>query len=616
MKNFELSAGWSPGKDLSVQLVGYRATYEGIVEEVFGLPCPAGATCPTGTTSQFQNVGALEILGAQLEGQWSPGRYRFVGTYTYDDPQDTVRNLRVGDIADHRFGLSGTARLFEDRIDANLRLNAAVGRKTGKGTTVTASPYTKIDDYVIAGGAVTYRNLLVPGLDLQLSVENLLGTDLVRAVAAQPERLPDRRADPAAGTDVLPPPPDDAMRRREGVMGIARRVSSALGVRPGEGARVAALIGHSLFNGVFSAFFLTAANALFLSRFEISYLPLAYIAAAAVGYVAVLAFSKLEKAFGIGVLLVTNLAALLVLSGAFWFLARTSGSEWVVFAMFVCVGPMFSLIALGYWGLAGRLFDLRQGKRLFGLVGAGEEVSTIVGLFSIPFVIRFLGGPLPLVLIATVGLAGSLAIVVVDDARLPRDDRRERGRAGEGAAREGGRPRRPPEGPLLPPPRRLGHPPEPRPLQRRLRLPRADAVEVRRPRAARALHRHLLRRHEGRGARHEGGRLRAPPHQFGLKVGLLVLPVLLALCAGFGIRSAPSTSAWRASSSSSRSPSSSRSWRARRRSSRRSASSTSRSRAPTGCPTSRTSRGRPSSSRSASSASRSSSSAAASRSTR
>ena len=190
VKNLELSAGWSPGKDLSVQLVGYRATYEGIVEEVFGLPCPAGATCPTGTTSQFQNVGALEIFGAQLEGQWSPGRYRFVGTYTYEHPEDTVRHLRVGDIADHRFGLSATARLFEDRVDANLRLNAAVGRKTGKGTTVTASPYTKIDDYLIAGGAVTYRNLLVAGLDLQLAVENLLDSTWYEPSLRNPSGFP------------------------------------------------------------------------------------------------------------------------------------------------------------------------------------------------------------------------------------------------------------------------------------------------------------------------------------------------------------------------------------------------------------------------------------------
>ena len=190
VKNFEVSAGWSPGKDLSVQLVGYRATYEGIVEEVFGLPCPAGATCPTGTTSQFQNVGALEIFGAQLEGQWSPGRYRFVGTYTWADPQDTVRDLRVGDVADHRFGLAGSARFFEDRLDASLRLNAAIGRKTGKGTTVTASPYTKIDDYVIAGAALTWRNLLLTGLDLQLDVENLLGTTWYEPSLRNPSGFP------------------------------------------------------------------------------------------------------------------------------------------------------------------------------------------------------------------------------------------------------------------------------------------------------------------------------------------------------------------------------------------------------------------------------------------
>jgi HEAT repeat protein len=202
------------------------------------------------------------------------------------------------------------------------------------------------------------------------------------------------------------------------VAAVARRVSGAFGVRPGEGTRVAALIGHSLFNGVFCAFFLTAANALFLDRFEISYLPLAYIAAAAVGYLAILLFSRLEKAVGVGTLLITNLAILVALSGGFWLLARATDSRWVLFAMFVVVGPIFSLIALGYWGLAGRLFDLRQGKRLFGLVGAGEEVSTIVSLFSIPFIVKLLAGPLPLLVIATAGLAGSLSVVVVITRRF------------------------------------------------------------------------------------------------------------------------------------------------------------------------------------------------------
>lgn len=190
VKNLEVSAGWSPHKDLGFQVVGYRATYEGVVEEVSGVPCPPTLSCPNGRTGQFQNVGALEIYGAQLEGQWSPGRYRFVGTYTWADPEDTVRDLRVGDIADHRFGLSATGRFLGERLDANLRLNAAVGRYTGRGTTVTASPFTKIDDYLIAGGAVTYRNLLVPGLDLQLSCENVFDSTWYEPSLRNPSGFP------------------------------------------------------------------------------------------------------------------------------------------------------------------------------------------------------------------------------------------------------------------------------------------------------------------------------------------------------------------------------------------------------------------------------------------
>jgi HEAT repeat protein len=191
-----------------------------------------------------------------------------------------------------------------------------------------------------------------------------------------------------------------------------------LGVQAGEGAPVGWLIVHSLFNGIFSAFFLTAANALFLARFPIDTLPLAYIGAAAVGYVAVMLFSWLERRASFGVLLTVNLGALLALASAFFILRRATDSDWVVFAMFVVVGPMFNLIALGYWGLAGRLFDLRQAKRLFGLVGAGEEVSTIAGLFATPLIVRAIGGPGNLVVFAAAGLAGSFVTVLLMTRRF------------------------------------------------------------------------------------------------------------------------------------------------------------------------------------------------------
>jgi outer membrane receptor protein involved in Fe transport len=188
VKNFELSAGWSPFPDLTLQVVGYRATYEGIVEEVSGVTCPTGLGCTT--TNQFQNVGALEIFGAQAEAQWTPDPFRIVGTYTWADPRDTTRDLRVGDIASHRFGLAGSARLLGDRLDASLRLNAVLGRRVGPGTTTNRHPTSEVPDYFVAGTALTWRKLWVPGLELQLDVENLFDEEYSEPSLRNPAGFP------------------------------------------------------------------------------------------------------------------------------------------------------------------------------------------------------------------------------------------------------------------------------------------------------------------------------------------------------------------------------------------------------------------------------------------
>ncbi len=201
-------------------------------------------------------------------------------------------------------------------------------------------------------------------------------------------------------------------------MSLGQALRSAFGIRLGEGARVAWLVAHSLCMGLFSAFFLTAANALFLASFEISFLPLAYVVAALVGYLALMGFSRMLAALPLVRALVVNLVLLLAVAAALWALLLATASPIVVFFLFVWVGPAFSLLALGYWALAGRLFDLRQGKRLFGLVGAGEEVVTVIGLFSVPVLVKALGGPVHLLPIALAGLVGCLVIVLTIGARF------------------------------------------------------------------------------------------------------------------------------------------------------------------------------------------------------
>lgn len=167
VKNLELSAGFERGS-FSAQLVGYHANYDGIVAEVSGVPCPPTLGCTT--TNQFQNAGRLRIEGLQGELGWTPGPWRLNANYTWARPRDPDRDLRVGDIAGNRVNvLGGWSR---GPLDVELRFNWVMGRLTGKGTTVDRNPYSEMPDYAILGGALTYRRLL-PGVDLQLSFENL-----------------------------------------------------------------------------------------------------------------------------------------------------------------------------------------------------------------------------------------------------------------------------------------------------------------------------------------------------------------------------------------------------------------------------------------------------------
>ncbi len=166
---------------------------------------------------------------------------------------------------------------------------------------------------------------------------------------------------------------------------ILNHVFRAFNIRHGEGLPIFYLLTLSLFTGIFVAFYLSAANASFLSNFEIDFLPWAYIISGLVGNVAVAVFSYLQKRVPFTRLLVGNVLFLFALLITFRTSLLVTDSRWISFLMFIWIDPMLTLLDLGYWGLAGRLFDLQQGKRLFGLVSSGEVVTAVLGFFLVPF---------------------------------------------------------------------------------------------------------------------------------------------------------------------------------------------------------------------------------------
>ncbi|MBM3420825.1 MAG: hypothetical protein FJY11_06800, partial [Bacteroidetes bacterium] len=86
---------------------------------------------------------------------------------------------------------------------------------------------------------------------------------------------------------------------------------------------------------------------------------------------------------------VLNLFVVTVITLILWLLMLGEVSKPVVFTIFVMMGPLNILAMLGFWGTSGRLFTLRQGKRLFGLIDAGLIIGIIISSYAIPVLLSF-----------------------------------------------------------------------------------------------------------------------------------------------------------------------------------------------------------------------------------
>ena len=197
------------------------------------------------------------------------------------------------------------------------------------------------------------------------------------------------------------------------------RVLAFLGVEPSEGRAVALMAAHSFAMGWATVLFKTAASATFLARFPGSYLPWVYIAAAGVNTVTGTVYANVQR----------RVSFARLMKGTLWFLlamvlsVRTgfavSNVAWVAFAGLVSYRVLASLTDLEYWAIASRIYDVRQAKRLFGLIGTGEVVARIVGSFSVPLLVA-IGGVSNLMLLSAAALV--LCLVLVGAVLRPVDE--------------------------------------------------------------------------------------------------------------------------------------------------------------------------------------------------
>jgi HEAT repeat protein len=161
----------------------------------------------------------------------------------------------------------------------------------------------------------------------------------------------------------------------------------ALNVRADEQRPVLLLLGKGFFMGIFLATFQVSAETLFLSRM-IEYLKEGILVSGALGVFFTFLFAFFQSRVKFSYLAMANLLIIFGFTLTIYLFFQGSDPQlqnYLTFIIFAMIGPILAVVLLGFWGTFGRLFDLRQSKRIIGRIDIGQLLAAIGTYFAIPF---------------------------------------------------------------------------------------------------------------------------------------------------------------------------------------------------------------------------------------
>ncbi len=174
-------------------------------------------------------------------------------------------------------------------------------------------------------------------------------------------------------------------------MRFKERLLHLLQIRENEWWLVRQLFFQQFYSGAGIALFFTSSFALFLQKFGIAQLPKVLIASAFALWLTGIIYQKLEHLFKLKwlILFINVFIALSIL--AFRVVGEYTDSALFYFFMLLWYNVLYLLSSLDFWGMASLLFDVRQSKRLFGIISAGDIPAKFLGYSSAALIVPLVG---------------------------------------------------------------------------------------------------------------------------------------------------------------------------------------------------------------------------------
>ncbi len=172
---------------------------------------------------------------------------------------------------------------------------------------------------------------------------------------------------------------------------MKERLLKLLEIEPDEAERVLLLFVMGFFMGMFIATMSVASQSLFLNFFsETKDLPVAFVVSGIFGLVATVLYNFLQNRIPFALLAISSLLTVTVITAFIGFgEGFISDPQHYLYAFgFTQILPFSFVVYLIFWGSFGRLFNLRQAKRLVGSVDIGAMIATFIAFFSIPLLLK------------------------------------------------------------------------------------------------------------------------------------------------------------------------------------------------------------------------------------
>ncbi|HPH85810.1 MAG TPA: MFS transporter [Ferruginibacter sp.] len=172
---------------------------------------------------------------------------------------------------------------------------------------------------------------------------------------------------------------------------MKERVYRILNIKFSESSQVFDLLTVQFFIGLANALVNIIAFTLFIYNFPIHSLPVVYLVIAGLLILLNIFYEWLEHRFSPLALLkyiIVFAAGLLVL---LWWGVSFWDKNTFIFILLVASVLIYMITGYAFWGLVSLLFNVRESRRVFSIVGSGDIPAKLIGYIAGPLLIPFVG---------------------------------------------------------------------------------------------------------------------------------------------------------------------------------------------------------------------------------